>query len=83
MNTLNELNELKDDAHLDKNLDKSNRGDNRDGSTPRKAVTNDRLAINTAWLLLLLMFSIYFHPKIHVVLNYIRISIPLTFTVLI
>ena len=58
--------ELKDDVNLDEelddNLNKSNRDNNRDGSTPIIAVTNDRLAINTAWLLLLLMFSIYFSP---------------------
>jgi hypothetical protein len=36
---------------------------NRDGSTLITAVTNDRLATNTTWLLLRLMFYIYFHPK--------------------
>jgi len=79
LNMVIDLNELKDNANLDAILDKnlndilddilnkSNRDSNRDGSTPITAVTNDRLAINTAWLLLLLMLSIYFHPKTYVI----------------
>ena len=54
------------DINLDKNLNvilnKSNRVNNRDSSIPITAVTNDRLATNTTWLLLRLMFSIYFSP---------------------
>ena len=55
------------DDNLYKNLNKPIRDSNRDGSMPITAVTNDRLAINTAWLLLLLMLSIYFHPKTYVI----------------
>lgn len=82
LNELNDLVSSKDDVNLDEemdknldsisddnlheNLNKSNRGNNRDSSIPITAVTNDRLATNTIWLLLRLMFSIYFHPKTYV-----------------